>query len=131
VLSVVVIRTDSCTGGVEVLSGSLENGYGFPSLAGASLAGEVALLDGFGEPAGTLVVDVALEASGPVDTERTITHNEIETSEGPISLFQRFAGRSGTADATGTLVLDGSTLGGDLVDGLLLDVKAGTTAIQH
>jgi len=131
VLSVVVIRTDSCAGGLEVLSGSLENGFSFQSLVGASLAGEVTLIDGFGEPAGTLAVDLELEASGAIDTERTITHTELETPEGPISLFQRFAGRSRTADATGTLALDGTTLVGNLVDGFLLDVKAGTTAIQH
>jgi hypothetical protein len=131
VLSATVFRSDSCTGGLEVLFGSVENGYSFQSLQGASLAGEVTLLDGFGAPAGTLVVDVELDASGPVDTERTITHFEFETPEGPVTLFQRFAGRSCTGSATGTLVLDGTTLVGNLVDIFLLDAKAGSTGILH
>jgi hypothetical protein len=131
VLFAVVIETSSCDSEVRVRFGSVADGYSPHALQGATLEGEIVLEDGSGTPVGTLVVDVELTASGPIVTDRTHTRQEFETPDGVITLIQRFNGRSRTADATGSLVLDGTLLTGSLVDGFLLDVKAGDLALQR
>ena len=81
---------------------------------------------------GTLVVDVELRAVGPLIKTRSKSRTEFETPEGDVIVtFSRSAGKTRFADATGTLVLNGSPLVGTFSDAFLDDSKNGEMRVQH
>lgn len=121
-----LIQFDSCTGEFLNTSGLVADAFQARGLNAASMEAAIPL------STGTLVVDVELRAVGPLIKTRSKSRTEFETPEGDVIVtFSRSAGKTRFADATGTLVLNGSPLVGTFSDAFLDDSKNGEMRVQH
>jgi hypothetical protein len=130
----VTIRTsNSCTFESSATFGSLENAYSFQSLQSASLQGVVPLKNFDDEsPAGSISVDVSLQGFGDIDMNKEKIRFDFEQDDGTIFVFSStFKGKTRSATASGTLVLNGSPVTCTFHDGMLLDINQGSKFIEH
>jgi hypothetical protein len=131
VVFVQMFQFDSCTGLFLTATGRADDAFRARGLTSASAQAAIPLSD-FAGPVGTLEVDVDWRAVGPLIKTRSKSREEFETPEGDVIVtFSRSAGKTRFADATGTLVFNGSPLVGTFSDAFLDDSKTGDMRVQH
>jgi hypothetical protein len=125
-----VIQFNSCTGEFLNEQGLVDGAFTAHGLNSATMQALIPL-SGFGVE-GTLAVDVRLSASGPLQKTRSHSKTEVDIGNGDVIVtFNRSAGKTRDAVATGSLVLDGTALDGTLSDAFLDDSKMADMTILH
>jgi hypothetical protein len=78
-----------------------------------------------GAPAGTLEVDLDVQAFGDTRTNGDHIRFDFDTGEGQLFISIKFTERSRSATATGTLVLDGTEVPCTFDEAGMVDTKGG------
>jgi hypothetical protein len=126
-----LIQFNSCTEEFLSAQGAVQGAFTANGLRSAHMTATIPLTDIAG-PVGTLAVDIELTATGPTVRTRTRSRTKVEGPEGDLVVtFLRFAGKTRTAVASGTLVFNGVTLVGTLHDAFLDDSKTGEMIVVH
>ena len=131
-LFVTIVQSNSCTDESSASFGSLANASQ-QSLQSASLQGVVPLRDfDDGSPAGFIAVDVSMQGFGAVQRDRLMLRFDFEDPDGTtIVISVRFKGKSRSATASGTLLLNGSPVACTFGEGSLMDTKNGEKTLER
>jgi hypothetical protein len=132
-LFVTAVVSNSCTFESFATVGSLENGYSFQSLQSASLQGVVPLRNfDDNSPAGSISVDVSLQGFGATTMDKDKLRFPFPLEDGSVLVFSStFKGKTRSATASGTLVLNGEPVTCTFHDGMLLDINQGAKVVEH
>jgi hypothetical protein len=120
-------RSNSCTGDFVFGTATVNNAFTQSALQSASLVANLTLLDGDGNPVGTVAVNLSLQGTGPTSSNQSRTRSVFEGPNGEqITSTTHTKGTFRNATPSGSVVLDGVETIGGFQFGSLQQVKDGS-----
>jgi hypothetical protein len=121
-----VVQSSTCTEELTASFGSVSGGFTWQGLQSAQLQGSFPLQSfDEGGPSGTIDLALSLEGFGETRKDGEKFKFDFETEGGLVVISGAFSGKSRSAAASGTVILNGTELSCAFDEGTLADSKSG------